>query len=116
MHELDQLKDAMTDLRRHKDALRGQMQEFQEVQKEIAELRARASRDPDARRKLQRFDDLMKQGGDGLVERMHIQADRIEVCLKRLGDGFAQLSDAGAPLLGASRESRPQRKLVREFV
>ncbi|AOJ71473.1 MULTISPECIES: hypothetical protein [Burkholderia] len=116
MQGLEQLKDAMTDLHRRKEAMREQMQAFEALQDEIAALRARAARDPDARRKLQRLDDLMKHGGQGLAERMTEQAGKTEQCLKRLGDEIAQLALAAAPQPEASRERRTPRKFARAFV
>ncbi|AOJ04764.1 MULTISPECIES: hypothetical protein [Burkholderia] len=117
MQELEQLKDAMTDLRRRKEAMREQMQAFQALQDEVAALRARAAHDPDARRKLRRLDDLMQHGGQGLADRMNEQAGKAERCLKRLGDEVAQLASGGAaPEVSAHRESRTVKQFNRVFV
>ncbi|MDN7673341.1 hypothetical protein QZM22_12620 [Burkholderia oklahomensis] len=116
MQGLEQLKDAMTDLRRRKEAMREQMQAFGALQDEIAALRARAAHDPDARRKLQRLDDLMRHGGQGLTDRMNEQAGKAERCLKALGDEIAQLAGGAAPEAAASRESRAVKQFNRAFV
>ena len=116
MQGFDQLKDAMAGLRRRKEAMVEQMQAFKALQDEIAALRTRAGHDANARKKLQRLDELMKNGGQSLADRLANQAGKTERYLKQISEDFAQIAAGGAQNLAGSREKRAMKKFNRPFV
>jgi hypothetical protein len=88
------------------------MTAFDALQREIVRLRERAPVDGDARRKLERLDALMKNGGQHLVDGLVEQAGEAERCMKRIGEELQQLAPADAE----PRKTRQAAKFQRAFV
>ncbi|KVX77020.1 hypothetical protein [Burkholderia ubonensis] len=113
MKTLEQLKDAMVDLQRRRAALQQEMNAFDALQREIADLRQRSPADGNARRKLERLDVLMKNGGQHLVDQVVSQAGKAERCMQKIDEEFQKLA---ARTDEPPREMRQAGRLRRVFV
>ncbi|MGT0250534.1 hypothetical protein [Burkholderia pyrrocinia] len=113
MKTVAQLKDAMGDLRCRHSTLRREMAAFDALQREIVSLRQRSHADGEARRKLERLDALMKNGGQHLVDALVKQAGQAERCMQKIGEELQQLT---APAEVAPSEVRQVAKFRRAFV
>ncbi|RXV65302.1 hypothetical protein D1006_34875 [Burkholderia stabilis] len=113
MKAVDQLKNAMSDLQRRRSTLRKGVAMFDALQCEIVNLRQRSHADGDARRKLERLDALMKNGGQDLVERIVRQAGQAERCMKKIGEDLLPVTE---PAKAAPRETQQGAKFRRTFV
>jgi hypothetical protein len=113
MRTVEQLKEAMADLRHRRSTLQREMAAFDALQREIVSLRQRAPADGDARRKLERLDALMKHGGQQQVDEIVRQAGQAERCMKKIDDALQQLA---VPADAAPRETRQAAKFSRAFV
>ncbi|WDD90564.1 hypothetical protein Bsp3421_000424 (plasmid) [Burkholderia sp. FERM BP-3421] len=113
MKTVAQLKEAMGDLQRRRSTLQREMAAFDALQREIVSLRQRSQADGEARRKLERLDALMKNGGQHLVDALVKQAGQAERCMQKIGEELQQLA---APAEAAPREVRQVAKFRRAFV
>ena len=113
MKAVEQLKNAIADLQRRRSTLQREMAMFDALQCEIVHLRQRSHADGDARRKLERLDALMKNGGQELVDRLVRQAGQAERCMKKIGE---ELKPLAAPDKAAPREAQQVSKFRRAFV
>ncbi|HTI18328.1 MAG TPA: hypothetical protein VL598_11740 [Trinickia sp.] len=118
MKQLDQFRALLADLRRHESALKTQALEYAALEREIDRLRERAAIDPDARKKLQRLDDVMKSGGAQLQERIAEKAAKLATVCDQLGEQLKGVSSGDERLGGNTRSQKPAapKRVARTFV
>ncbi|MEX3956753.1 hypothetical protein [Trinickia sp. EG282A] len=119
MEQLDKFKNVVDTFKKQEFALQKQAREYEALQREIAVLRERAAFDADARRKLERLDEVMRSGGQQLQNQVREKTRRLQSVINGIADKFVELLPKDG---GRAVESKPSpkcataKKAARKFV
>lgn len=119
MNQQESLQAEMASLHRKGTRLGHEAQQFATLKNEVQALRMRAASDPDARERLRRLDEMMKNGGYELQARVTQSAARLESCFKQLAAQIEDLAPPQARLAQAADADAPRavsKKRNRTFI
>ena len=119
MNQQEELQGVMASLHRGGASLGQDAHQFAALKREVQALRMRAASDPDARERLRRLDEMMKNGGYQLQARITQSAARLESCFKQLAAQIEDLAPPQARLAQAADAEAPRavsKKRNRTFI
>ncbi|PTB18603.1 hypothetical protein C9I57_21535 [Trinickia symbiotica] len=119
MEQLDKFKNVVDTFKKQEFALKKQAREYEALQREIAVLRERAAFDADARRKLERLDEVMSSGGQQLQNQVQEKTRRLQSVINGIADQFIELlpKDGGRAVKSKPSPKRATaKKAARNFV